>query len=156
MTRFSEDAWRRTEPLRAAIHRLPFNTELAAGTLAPDRFRFYILQDAIYLGEYARVLAVAAAKAPDAETVRAFCQAATEAIAVERALHGMAEHGETDIQGLDEHVLANALAGMVDNFAYAWFILKEPFDEDAVDTLDELWVRSLGIGRRTRRRKVTE
>ena len=58
--------------LREAIGRMPFNTELAAGTLAPERFRFYILQDAIYLAEYARVLAIAAAKAPDAATVPGF------------------------------------------------------------------------------------
>jgi len=82
--RFSEEAWQRTAALRAAIHRLPFNTELAAGTLAPERFRFYILQDAIYLGEYARVLALAAAKAPDAATVQWFSGAAGEAIASNR------------------------------------------------------------------------
>ena len=35
-----------------------------------ERFRFYITQDALYLAEYARVLAIAAAKAPDAATVR--------------------------------------------------------------------------------------
>ena len=87
MLRFSEEAWRDTADLRQAIHRLPFNTELAAGTLAPERFRFYILQDAIYLGEYARVLALAAAKAPDAATVQVFAHDAVEAIAVEQALH---------------------------------------------------------------------
>ena len=95
MSRFSEEAWVRTAPLRAAIHRLPFNAELAAGTLAPERFRFYILQDAIYLGEYARVLAIAAAKAPDAATVQVFAGDAVQAIAVEQALHGryLAEFG---------------------------------------------------------------
>ncbi len=95
MTRFSEEAWQRTAALRAAIGRLPFNTELAAGTLAPARFRFYILQDAIYLGEYARVLALAAAKAPDAATVQVFAGDAVQAIAVEQALHGryLAEFG---------------------------------------------------------------
>lgn len=85
--RFSEEAWRCTASLRAAIGRLPFNTELAAGILAPERFRFYITQDALYLAEYARVLAAAAAKAPDAATLRWFGQAAGEAIAVEQALH---------------------------------------------------------------------
>ena len=85
--RFSEEAWRRTALLRAAIGLLPFNRELAAGTLAAERFRFYITQDALYLAEYARVLALAAAKAPDAETVRWFAQAAGEAVAVEQALH---------------------------------------------------------------------
>jgi thiaminase/transcriptional activator TenA len=93
--RFSEEAWQQTAALRAALHDLPFNRELAAGSLASERFRFYILQDAIYLGEYARVLAVAAAKAPDAARLQAFGHAATEAIAVEQALHGryLAEFG---------------------------------------------------------------
>jgi thiaminase (transcriptional activator TenA) len=93
--RFSEEAWRRTAALRAALGRLPFNTELAAGILAPERFRFYITQDALYLAEYARVLAIAAAKAPDAATVRWFAQAAGEAVAVEQALHAsyLAEFG---------------------------------------------------------------
>src|SRR5260370_27783862 len=95
MMRFSEEAWERTAALRAAIHRLPFNTELAAGTLSPERFRCYTLQDAFCSGEYARWLALAAAKAPDAATVRAFGHAAVEAIAVEQALHGryLAEFG---------------------------------------------------------------
>jgi thiaminase/transcriptional activator TenA len=83
MMRFSEEAWQRNAALREAIHRLPFNAELAAGSLAPERFRWYILQDAIYLGEYARVLALAAAKAPDAAAVQWFAGAAVEAVAVE-------------------------------------------------------------------------
>src|SRR5437588_11548528 len=85
--RFSEEAWERTEALRAAIHRLPFNTELAAGTLSPERFRFYILQDAIYLGQYSRVLALAAARAPNAANLQAFAQSALGAVAVEQRLH---------------------------------------------------------------------
>ena len=49
--RFSDEAWQQAAGLREAIHRLAFNTELAAGTLSRERFRFYILQDAIYLGD---------------------------------------------------------------------------------------------------------
>ena len=37
MIRFSEEAWDRTRRLREAIHRLPFNTELAAGSLAREK-----------------------------------------------------------------------------------------------------------------------
>src|SRR5437667_7749058 len=95
MMRFSDEAWQQAAGLREAIHRLAFNTELAAGTLAPERFRFYILQDAIYLGQYARVLALAAARAPDAATTEFFGHSAVQAIIVERALHGryLAEFG---------------------------------------------------------------
>lgn len=88
MTGFSDMIWQRTAPLRAAIHALPFNTGLADGTLEREKFRFYIVQDALYLEQYARVLALAGARGPDGDTLRAFCQYAVEAVAVEQALHG--------------------------------------------------------------------
>jgi thiaminase (transcriptional activator TenA) len=78
MTQFSDSAWQRTARLRAAIDALPFNTELAAGTLSRERFQGYIVQDALYLGQYSRVLALAGVKGPDG---------ALEAVAVEQALH---------------------------------------------------------------------
>lgn len=87
MTRFSDEARRRTAALRAAIQSLPFNTELAAGTLDRERFRHYITQDALYLGRFSRALAIAAAKAPDTAAFEAFGQSALRAVAVERALH---------------------------------------------------------------------
>ena len=68
MSRFSDEAWQGTGRLREAIHALPFNTELAAGTLPRDRFQHYIVQDALYLGQFSRALAIAAAKAPDTGT----------------------------------------------------------------------------------------
>ena len=139
MIRFSDEAWQRTGSLREAIHGLPFNAELAAGTLAPERFRFYILQDAIYLGEYARVLAIAGAKAPDAETVRAFGQAAVEAIVVERALHGryLAEFGVAP-----EAVAAAEPAP--DCLAYTSYLLatahQQPWDVLVAAVLPCFWI----------------
>lgn len=88
MTRFSDEAWQRAASLREAIHRLPFNAELAAGSLSRERFQFYITQDAIYLGQFSRALAISAAKAPDTATMQSFAQSALGAIAVEQALHG--------------------------------------------------------------------
>lgn len=87
MAGFSDIAWQRTARLRAAIDALPFNTELTAGTLSAERFRGYIVQDALYLGQYSRVLAIAGARGPDAATLHAFASSALEAVAVEQALH---------------------------------------------------------------------
>jgi thiaminase/transcriptional activator TenA len=87
MTQFSEAAWQRTARLRRAIDELPFNTELAAGRLSRERFQCYIVQDALYLAQYSRILAMAGVKGPDAETLRAFGSCALEAVAVEQALH---------------------------------------------------------------------
>jgi thiaminase len=44
MIRFSDEAWQRAARLREAIHGLPFNTELAAGSLRRERFQTYIVQ----------------------------------------------------------------------------------------------------------------
>jgi thiaminase/transcriptional activator TenA len=87
MSRYSDEVWQRAEPLRRAIHALPFNTELAAGTLARERFQHYITQDALYLGQFSRALSLAAAKAPDTPTLQAFAQSALGVVTVERALH---------------------------------------------------------------------
>jgi thiaminase/transcriptional activator TenA len=85
--RFSDQVWQATTGLRAAIHALPFNAELAAGTLARERFQHYIIQDALYLGEFGRCLALAAARAPETAGLQSFAQSALAAVAVERALH---------------------------------------------------------------------
>jgi thiaminase (transcriptional activator TenA) len=88
MTTFSDRAWQQTTALRASIDAQPFNAELAAGTLSRERFQGYIIQDAIYLDSYSRTLALAAARGPDGDTLRAFAASAVEAVAVEQELHG--------------------------------------------------------------------
>ena len=87
MPTFSTDAWQRNLPLYEKIVAMPFNAEVAAGTLREDRFRHYIIQDAHYLEGFARALALAAAKADNADHIVQFAQAAQTAIIVERALH---------------------------------------------------------------------
>jgi thiaminase/transcriptional activator TenA len=84
---FSNDAWQRIEGLYGAILELPFNRELAAGTLSRERFTFYLLQDAYYLRYFGRALAVTAARAPDDDALIQFAGSAREAVVVERALH---------------------------------------------------------------------
>ena len=85
---FSADAWSRNAPAYEAIRTMAFNEELGAGTLTQERFKHYIVQDAHYLIAFSRALAIAAAKAPDPDRMIEFCEAARDAIVVERALHG--------------------------------------------------------------------
>lgn len=87
MTSFSESAWARVAPVREAIYTMPFNVELAEGRLDPARFSHYVVQDSLYLAQYARALAAAGAKAPDGEALMVFCGSATGAVEVEKALH---------------------------------------------------------------------
>jgi len=85
---FSRDAWARNAGAYEIIRTMPFNAELAAGTLRQDQFRHYIVQDAHYLIGFGRALSLAAAKAPDPDGIVQFSRAAQDAIVVERALHG--------------------------------------------------------------------
>ncbi|WP_420394401.1 thiaminase II [Acuticoccus sp.] len=85
---FSATAWLRSEAAYEAIRTMPFNAGLADGTLPRETFEHYIVQDAHYLVGFGRALAIAAAKAPHPDRIVQFCDAAKEAIVVERALHG--------------------------------------------------------------------
>ncbi|WP_342361663.1 thiaminase II [Terrarubrum flagellatum] len=84
---FSADAWRRNEALYETIRTMPFNRELADGSLGRDRFLHYMKQDAHYLVAFGRCLAVAAAKAPTPDMLVQLTGSARAAVEVERSLH---------------------------------------------------------------------
>ena len=67
---FTQDVLSENADLCAAIRAMPFNRALSDGTLPREAFRHYIIQDAHYLEGFARALALAAARAPDADGVR--------------------------------------------------------------------------------------
>src|SRR6266567_8928046 len=84
---FSRQAWDKNASIYEVIRTMPFNAQLASGTLSAARFKHYITQDAHYLIGFGRALALAAAKAPDPDRIVQFAKSAEEAIVVERALH---------------------------------------------------------------------
>lgn len=84
---FTQRMWQEVADLYHRILDLPFNRELAAGTLSRQRFIHYMIQDAHYLAFFSRALAVAAARAPDAHGQVLLSHCAHDAIVVERALH---------------------------------------------------------------------
>ena len=85
---FSAQMRARSAALLERIVAHPYNRALVAGALDAGVFAQYVVQDALYLVEYGRVLATLAAKAPDAERVLQFSRATEGAIVVERQLHG--------------------------------------------------------------------
>lgn len=52
-----------------SLHDHPFLREMATGTLSLDRFRFYLEQDTMYLREYAKCMALGAARAARVDEV---------------------------------------------------------------------------------------
>lgn len=81
------DWWRCIADIRARIDGLPFIRALADGSLARAPFLFYLAQDALYLREYARVLAEAARLAPTSDEQAFWANSAHGSIVGELELH---------------------------------------------------------------------
>jgi len=60
------------DPIWQSLHEHPFITELAEGTLPLEKFRFFMEQDILYLVEFARCLAMGAAKSRNERELRYF------------------------------------------------------------------------------------
>lgn len=84
---WTERLWARAEPTYQAILDHPFLDGLTSGTLDEACFAYYLAQDAHYLRDYARALAVVGSKAPTHGDTGLFAQHAADTVAVELALH---------------------------------------------------------------------
>ena len=65
----------------------PFVRGIGDGTLPEDRFRFYVRQDYLFLIDYGRLLALAAARAPRLAWMRRFAALAESVLETEMDLH---------------------------------------------------------------------
>ena len=84
---FIENVEQRAQPIRQAILKHPFVQGIGRGDLDLDRFKFYIIQDYLYLIDYARVLALGAARAPELATMAWFAKLLDETLNAEMELH---------------------------------------------------------------------
>jgi thiaminase (transcriptional activator TenA) len=85
---FSAGLWDSISDIYRSILAHPFLTGLTDGSLPEATFAFYVIQDALYLRDYARALAAVASRAPTAGAMRMFASHAAQAIAAELELHG--------------------------------------------------------------------
>jgi thiaminase (transcriptional activator TenA) len=114
----SDRLWASIGPSFKAILDHPFIKGLREGSLEPDSFRFYVVQDALYLTQYARALSVCAARAPHEQAIQMFAEHAAGAIAVERQLH---ESFFSDFSLTEEQVRRTEMAPT--NLAYTSYLL---------------------------------
>jgi thiaminase/transcriptional activator TenA len=136
---FTDELWHAIGPIWAAIVRHPFVTGLTDGTLPLETFRFYAVQDALYLRDFARALSIGAARAPEDDWIIMFNEHAAGALKVERALHEsfFKEFGLTP-----GDVTATPLAPT--NLAYTSYLLAvaygAPFHEAVAALLPCYWI----------------
>ena len=85
--RLSELLRQKVAGIWEAQHQHPFVRGIGDGTLCLERFQFWLRQDYVFLIEYARLLALAAARSPDLETMTRFATLLKETVETEMNLH---------------------------------------------------------------------
>ena len=84
---FTGELWRSIEDIYGEMLDHPFLRGLTDGTLPEENFEHYVLQDALYLRDYARALSLAAVRSPEEGALVMFNEHSAGAITVERSLH---------------------------------------------------------------------
>ena len=85
--KITEQFWKHAEPIYQAILKHPFIRELADGSLREEIFIFYMKQDALYLIDFSRALALTGLRSMELRHFSTFLRFALDAVNVERGLH---------------------------------------------------------------------
>jgi thiaminase (transcriptional activator TenA) len=84
---FSDQLREAAADIWEAQHAHPFVRGIADGSLPVERFAHYVRQDYVFLIEYARMLALGAARAADLQTMRRFAEVTEAILGEEMELH---------------------------------------------------------------------
>ncbi len=126
----TDELWVSIEGIYEKILDLPFIAGLTSGGLEQDAFRFYVVQDAHYLREFARALSIAAARAPREADILMFNRHAADALEVERSLH----EGFFRDFGLSNEAVARTPMAPT-NLAYTSYLLAVAYGGSFLETL---------------------
>ncbi len=108
----------------------PFVKGIETGTLDPEKFRHYIIQDYLYLNEYTKVFALGVSKAKSLKTMR-LCASIIEAIAnVEMDIH----RGYMGRLNVSQDELDSAKTEL-ENTSYTSYMLRVAYDEGEAEIL---------------------
>ena len=133
--------WARIAEVRSDIDELPFIKALADGTLERTAFLDYLAQDALYLGEYARVLAEAARLAPTRQEQSFWAKGAHGAIAGEMQLHSAWLSGQPGAANVEPNAVTTAYLDHLRTAAY-----RGDYDELIAAVLPCYWLYTdLGV-----------
>lgn len=119
-----------TEDIWAAYNEHPFVKGIADGTLDKDKFKYYMIQDYLYLIDYTKVFAIGAAKARDESTMKYFAEYTDSIMNSEMDIHRtyMKRLGITQ-EDIDNTPMA------LDNRSYTAYMLKEAYEGGAAEVM---------------------
>jgi len=86
-SKFTDQVFKRVEPLWEAYLDHPFVKGIGDGTLDKEKFKHYLKQDYIYLIEYSRIFAIGASKSKDLKSMTMFADLLHGTMNYEMDLH---------------------------------------------------------------------
>lgn len=118
------------KPIWDTYNSHPFVKGIEDGTLDKEKFRYYILQDYLYLEEYAKVFAIGVAKATSLDTIRLFAGYINVLTDGEMDIH----RGYMGTLGITQEELDN-MPRSLDNLSYTSYMLRVAYEETEVEIL---------------------
>jgi thiaminase/transcriptional activator TenA len=122
----------RALPVWESLHEHPFLRELADGTLPEEKFRFYLEQNLLYLPEYARVIAIGAARSRDGVELGSFTAALDNIVNTEIPEN---EALLAEIIALGAEDRGGTLAMAPRNVAYTSYLIAAAFRGGPLDVM---------------------
>ena len=138
----SKDIWEQ-------YHTHPFVRGIGNGSLDKNKFKFYIVQDYLYLIDYARVFSIGAAKAQKLSIMQFFSGYANQIFSYETDIH----KGYIERFKLTEADIKNSKMSL-DNLSYVSYMLRCAYEGGAAETLAA--VMSCGISYEVIAKKLVE
>ncbi|MBI2856212.1 MAG: thiaminase II [Chloroflexi bacterium] len=111
----------------------PFVRGIGDGTLPLEKFQFYVRQDYIFLVQYSRVLALAAAKAPDLASIERLADLLQETLKAEMSLHRAFSQGF----GVSVEELEGTRPAPI-TLAYSDYLLRVAYEGTVTDIIATL------------------
>ncbi len=108
----------------------PFVKGIENGTLDKEKFRYYIIQDYLYLEDYAKVFAIGIAKAKSIEATQIFSNYITLLTGSEMNIH----HGYMGRFGVSQDEVDNTSRAL-DNLSYTSYMLRVAYEEGEAEIL---------------------
>ncbi len=119
-----------TKEIWSSYNEHPFVKGIENGTLDKEKFRYYMIQDYLYLIDYAKAFAIGIAKAKSVETTQIFSGYITLLTGGEMNIH----HGYMGKFGVTEEELDNTPRAL-DNLSYTSYMLRVAYEEGEAEIL---------------------
>ena len=126
----TDELYESVKDIWKGYHEHPFVNGIGDGSLPIEKFRFYMLQDYLYLYEYAKVFALGLVKATEPSMIRRFSYFVEDTLGGEMDIHS----GYMERLGITEEEVARATKSLV-NASYTSYMLEVGFRGNELDIL---------------------